>query len=124
MTELTSNTLLKAYRDRSYFGATIKPPVATLGAAGQCQGALVTVRVEEGPPYQMGQFSVEGLPELAASLTKKWKLKTGAPFVASYPAEFQQKVLAGLKHNGRPLVLMTTENHTVHVVDVIVGLKR
>jgi outer membrane protein assembly factor BamA len=47
------------------------------------------VKIEEGPQFRFGTLAFTGLaPEATETLTKRWRLKAGDVFDASYPAKF------------------------------------
>jgi outer membrane protein assembly factor BamA len=51
--------------------------------------AVFEVKIEEGPQFRFGTLTFSGLaPDAAATLTKRWRLKAGDVFDASYPTQF------------------------------------
>lgn len=49
---------------------------------------LLAVEIKEGSQYRMGKLDIGADPELRRQLERKWKLRTGKPFDANYPAKF------------------------------------
>jgi outer membrane protein assembly factor BamA len=112
--------IASAYRRRGYLNQTATPePVFD----DETRRVSFSITIEEGPQFHMGIFSADGLPTAQrASLVKKWKLKAGDVFDASYLSTFRREL--GLVSEGRALVLQTNVNQTTHVVDVVVGVKK
>jgi outer membrane protein assembly factor BamA len=76
----------KAYQSRGYIKVSIDPKRELNDST---KLASYTVQVEEGKQFHMGQVYFEGLPERAVSgLLKKWKLKPGDVYDASYLPDF------------------------------------
>ena len=67
LTELANGTLRTMYRQRGYWRAEFRDPVATLGTApGACSGVTVTLRVDEGVPYTWERADWTGASTIAA----------------------------------------------------------
>ena len=92
-------------------------PVPRLDDAARTAAFVITIA--EGPEYRMGALEFGGFtPGQAAELTKKWTLKSGVPFDASYQNQFELKELRGFRFGGERRI-----NSTTHVVDVRFTLK-
>jgi outer membrane protein assembly factor BamA len=108
-----------AYEKQGYLSQTaaIQPKLddATRRAAFE-------IRVTEGPQFHMGVVTFAGLsPADAAELTKKWRLKSGDVYDASYLATYRLEHLRGLRGAGGAPVRFTPElriDRVRHVVDV------
>jgi len=76
----------KAYSSRGYIAVRITP---TRSLDDATKLASYAVHVEEGSQFHMGQVHFDGLPDRAAAgLVKKWKLKVGDVYDATYPYDF------------------------------------
>jgi outer membrane protein assembly factor BamA len=84
------NGAKKAYESRGYIDVRVSP---TRDLDDTAKLATYTVQVAEGGQYHMGQVYFDGLPQgVAAALLKKWKLKPGDVFDASYPEDFVKNI--------------------------------
>jgi outer membrane protein assembly factor BamA len=82
----------KVYESRGYIDARISP---TRDLDDTAKLASYSVQVTEGAQYHMGQVYLDGLPPaISVALLKKWKLKPGVVYDASYPADFLKDVAA------------------------------
>jgi outer membrane protein insertion porin family len=80
----------RAYRSRGYINVRVAP---TRGLDDAARLVSYAVQVDEGSQFRMGQVYFDGVPErLAAALLRKWKLKPGDVYDASYPADFLKNV--------------------------------
>ena len=80
------NSARKAYESRGYIDVRVSP---TRDLDDTAKLASYSVQVAEGGQYHMGQVYFDGLPQgVAATLLKKWKLKPGDVFDASYLEDF------------------------------------
>jgi outer membrane translocation and assembly module TamA len=83
--------------------------------------ARLDVNVVEGAQFQMGALQLAGLTETdAANLTKRWKLKPGHVFDASYLDEFRRSSISPLQQQRRlgvrgPIVTADVAAKVVHV---------
>ncbi|MFY9804315.1 MAG: POTRA domain-containing protein [Candidatus Acidiferrales bacterium] len=75
----------KAYLSQGYIQVRIDPRRDLDDAA---KLASYSVQINEGSQFHMGQVFFEGLPDVAAALAKKWKLKPGDVYDATYPPDF------------------------------------
>ena len=79
-----------AYRSRGYINVGIAP---TRNLDDATKLASYAVEITEGSQFHMGQVYFDGLPGSAAgALLKKWKLKSGDIYNASYPADFLKNI--------------------------------
>jgi outer membrane protein assembly factor BamA len=206
MADFANKTLVQPYQKRGHWKAAFAPPVVKAGAAGDCAGAIVSIKVDEGAGYRwsrtlwegntavqanrldkllvvtpdaiadgtivpaglraiedeyrrfgymqqtsnqglvfddeakrvalritiregavfrMGNFVADGLPQnIEDALRKKWKLKSGEVFDASYFTDFLRKELAPYSTPARPLVLQYRVNSSAQTVDVVVAPKK
>jgi len=81
------------------------------------------VTFSDGSQYRMGNFLVSGLPPDAAErLKKRWRLKPGEVFDASYMDDFSKKelpsLLQGIINRGSKLQFTTSPDREHHIVDV------
>jgi outer membrane protein assembly factor BamA len=84
------NGAKKAYESRGYIDVRVSP---TRDLDDTAKLASYTVQVAEGGQYHMGQVYFDGLPQgVAAALLKKWKLKPGDVFDASYSDDFVKNI--------------------------------
>jgi outer membrane protein assembly factor BamA len=82
----------KVYLARGYIDVRITP---TRDLDDKAKLASYFVRVDEGSQFHMGQVYFDGVPDrAAAALLKKWKLKTGDIYDATYPLDFLQNSAA------------------------------
>jgi outer membrane protein assembly factor BamA len=82
----------KTYESRGYIDVRISP---TRDLDDAARLASYAVEVSEGRQFHMGQAYFDGLPQgVAAALLKKWKLKPGDVYDASYPADFLKNTAA------------------------------
>jgi outer membrane protein assembly factor BamA len=82
----------KAYLSRGYINVRIIP---TRDLDDAAKLASYSVRVDEGSQFHMGQVYFDGVPDRGASaLLKKWKLKPGDIYDATYPFDFLQNTAA------------------------------
>jgi outer membrane protein assembly factor BamA len=80
------NSAQKAYTSRGYIDVRLLP---TRDLDDSAKLASYTVQVTEGSQYHMGQVYFDGLPPRAAmALSKKWRLKPGDVYDASYLDDF------------------------------------
>jgi len=116
------DAVASTYRQRGYLNQTATPrPVFDEDA----RRVSFEITIDEGPQFRMGTLSIDGVPARQVdALVKKWKLKAGDVFDASYPGTFQQRELAGLTQGGQPIVVLARPNQASHVVDVVVGPRR
>lgn len=76
----------KAYLSQGYINVQIDPQ-RTLDDAAKL--ASYSVQINEGSQFHMGKIVFEGLPDAAAiALVKKWRLKPGDVYDATYPVDF------------------------------------
>jgi outer membrane protein insertion porin family len=76
----------KAYLARGYISVRLTP---ARSLDDEAKLARYSVQIEEGSQFHMGQVHFDGLPDrTAAALLKKWKLKTGDIYDATYPPDF------------------------------------
>jgi outer membrane protein assembly factor BamA len=89
----------KAYLSQGYINVQIDPQRALDDAA---KLASYSVQVSDGSQFRMGKIVFEGLPDAAAAtLVKKWKLKPGDVYDATYPDDFLKNTApAELAHQG------------------------
>jgi outer membrane protein assembly factor BamA len=74
------------YLSRGYIDIRIQPVMALDDTT---KLASYSVQITEGSQFHMGQVFFDGLPEIvAAALSKKWKLKPGDVYDATYAADF------------------------------------
>jgi outer membrane protein assembly factor BamA len=82
----------KVYSTRGYIGVRITP---TRNLDDATKLASCAAQVEEGSQFHMGQVHFDGLPDRAtAALVKKWKLKTGDVYDATYAIDFLKNTVA------------------------------
>lgn len=94
----------KIYRSRGYLNAVLTP-ARSLDDASKL--ASYSVQIKEGGQFHMGQVFFDGLPERAsAMLAKKWKLKPGDIYDATYTMDF-------LKTTGNELAQQGVTIHSV-----------
>ena len=66
LTELANGTLRTMYRQRGYWRAEFRDPIATLGTAPDaCAGVSVTLPVDEGAPYTWDRADWRGVSAIA-----------------------------------------------------------
>lgn len=86
------NSARKAYESRGYIDVRVSS-IRDLDDTAKL--VSYTVQVAEGSQYHMGQVYFDGLPQgVAAALLKKWKLKPGDVFDASYPDDFLKNTVS------------------------------
>jgi outer membrane protein insertion porin family len=87
--------------------------------------AVFAFSVQEGPQFHMGTVQVEGVRESdAAALVKKWRLKPGDVYDASYERQFQVEELGTLRTStGARPNLQTEVDQAQHVVNVKIVFK-
>jgi outer membrane protein assembly factor BamA len=79
-----------AYAKRGCIDATMLPTV-TLN--DDTRLASYDIAIDEGIQYHMGQLHISGVPDRQiGDLTKKWQVKPGALYDATYPSDFLQKI--------------------------------
>lgn len=79
----------RAYGQRGY---VLERATYTPGLDDLTRRAAFEIRVEEGPQFRMGTVEFPGLaPADAAGLLKRWQLKPGDVFDASYPDRFMDE---------------------------------
>jgi len=88
--------------------------------------AVFDVRVDEGPQFRMGDVEFPGLaPADAAGLIKRWQLKPGDVFDASYPDRFMdEEIFPRIPRGARVPALESRadqQNRLVHVRFVFGG---
>jgi hypothetical protein len=86
------------------------------------------VPVSEGPQYTMGTFTISGLPAgTAERLTKRWKLKKGDVYDASYLNEFMKTDVSPALpvSGGRPpkVQFNIKPDRSAHIVDVTIQVQ-
>jgi outer membrane protein assembly factor BamA len=86
--------------------------------------AVFTITVAEGPQYHMGTVAFAGLPSGdAQALARKWKLKTGDVYDASYPGTFRVAELKAYMTQSHTIDLDPVVNAATHTVDVTFTIK-
>ena len=110
----------KAYESRGYIDVRVSP---TRDLDDTAKLASYTVQVAEGSQYHMGQVYFDGLPPgVAAALLKKWKLKPGDIYDASYPADFLKNTagqeLAQAGNNSRVTGMKREADATALIVNL------
>lgn len=81
------------------------------------------MKIDEGPQYFMGQFTLTGVSEpLASKVRQAWKLRAGQVFDASYETGGWTKdfldATGGGSSRPRPFSITHSVNQQTHVVDV------
>jgi outer membrane protein assembly factor BamA len=67
------------------------------------KAAVFDIQVEEGRQFRMGSLEVVGFPERdAETISRRWRLKAGDVYDASYPGEFSVKELQPFRRPGQP----------------------
>ena len=110
----------KAYESRGYTDVRVSP---TRDLDDTAKLASYAVQVAEGSQYHMGQVYFDGLPQGAAlALSKKWKLKPGDIYDASYPADFLKntagKELAQAGNNSHATAVKQEADATALIVNL------
>jgi outer membrane protein assembly factor BamA len=82
--------------------------------------AVFEVQIEEGPQFRFGTLTFPGLsPDGVADLTKRWRLKAGDVFDASYPAQFfMDQVQPRLRQGAARPTLQSQIDEQNHVVNI------
>ena len=82
--------------------------------------AVFDVRIDEGPQFRFGTLTFPGLsPDAAATLTKRWRLKAGDVFDASYPTQFfMDDIQPRLRQGTAPPRLQTQIDDQNRVVNI------
>lgn len=83
--------------------------------------ANLDIHVTEGPQFRMGTLQLDGLTDAdAANLTKRWKLKPGQIFDASYLDEFRRDELLPVQKQRRLMMRgpIATADVTARTVNV------
>jgi len=80
----------------------------------------VVMRIEEGPQYNFGKLTVEGLDlNNEAGIRKLWSLKEGQPFDAEYPDYFLNRIRQeNMFENLHSSKASNKVNEQAHLVDV------
>ncbi len=79
-----------AYAKRGCIDATMLPAV-TLN--DDTRLASYDIAIDEGIQYHMGQLHISGIPDRqVGNLVKKWQIKPGALYDATYPSDFVEKI--------------------------------
>jgi outer membrane protein assembly factor BamA len=78
------------------------------------------VKIEEGPQFRFGTLTFPGLaPDAVEILTKRWRLKTGDIFDATYPSLFvSQEIHPRLRQGTAPAAFQTQVDEQNRVVNV------
>jgi outer membrane protein assembly factor BamA len=84
------------------------------------------VKIEEGPQFRFGTLTFPGLsPDAVQTLTKRWRLKTGDVFDATYPSQFYSDEIGPRLRQGAPSPAFQTQvdeqNRVVNVRYVFGG---
>ncbi|HET7216697.1 MAG TPA: POTRA domain-containing protein [Vicinamibacterales bacterium] len=113
----------RAYGQRGYVleRATYTPRLDDL-----TRRAVFEIRVDEGPQFKMGTVEFPGLaPADAAGLLKRWQLKPGDVFDASYPDRFMDEEIVPRIPRGARMPAIESradqQNRTIHVRYVFGG---
>ncbi len=94
----------KIYLSQGYINVQITPERSLDDTA---KLATYSIQIKEGSQFHMGQVYFDGLPDRAATaLAKKWKLKPGDVYDATYPLDFLKNTA------GRELAQVGSSYHT------------
>lgn len=115
----------QAYGKKGYLEVRMKPEGVYDDANRKVE---YHVPVLEGPQYTMGTFSISGVPAgNEEQIKKKWKLKPGDVYDASYLKEFLNKDLASALPvaRGRAMKVQSKiqPNRSTHIVDVTIQVQ-
>ena len=103
-------TIRPLYEERGYLGVSF-PKIAIEPAKGT-KGVIVTVTVDEGPVYSLGDVKVEGVPltkEQIESIAKFRPEEEGAPVNFRIIQEGTERLLIGLRRQGYIKAAANTE---------------
>ena len=101
LTELANGTLRTMYRQRGYWKAEFREPVATLAAPGACAGVSVTLRIDEGVPYLWDRAEWIGASTIAAKdLDGLLGMKAGDVADVTKIEEGLRRVRGGFRQRG------------------------
>ena len=119
------DTIRKAYSKKGYLEAAVKPETLFDEPGLHVQ---YRVAISDGPQYHMGNFLIAGVsPDAAERLKKKWRLKPGEVFDASYFDDFSRKellpALQGAANRNSKLLFTALPDRQHHVVDVTFRLQ-
>jgi outer membrane protein assembly factor BamA len=90
----------KAYGTQGYVAQSARYTPRLDDATGM---ATFEVAVEEGPQFMMGELEITGLPDAdVADLRKRWRLKAGEMYDASYADQFHSDVILPWQRRSGP----------------------
>lgn len=122
----------KAYGTRGHIQARVVPTPEFNDAT---QKVTFKIAVNEGPQYRMGTVEFKGFSSAdAATLSKKWRLKSGEIFDESYANRFfredarevMSRIARERQMQGKPLPnigTFATPNRQTLIVDLVIELK-
>lgn len=115
----------KAYQGKGYIDAKVQPTQILDTASRR---ASFQIAVDEGPQYHMGQLRFQGFPDkLAAELSKKWNVKSGALYDVNYTSDFVKKVvfpkLVEARITGGRISMNLQRDAAKATVDVLISIQ-
>jgi hypothetical protein len=126
---LVPDTLLPFYQSRGFVEAVSAGPTVTryITTPACPSGVDVTVPIDEGPQYKMGNVTATGLPEAdAKKLVRAWPLKAGKVFDATVVNQFRSNSAVrqvAERYRSKRLTITPTPNREHGTVDVLIEMK-